>query len=111
MSRSTASGSLQQPALDTYDSSQAASTAAANSRTQPKEEAKERVRLSFEVSPQVNSLLEELANGLGITKSEAFRRAVVLMKVAADAYSQGKKLGIAEKDQRLSTEIVGLFGP
>jgi hypothetical protein len=70
---------------------------------------KARMRLSLDVSPQLNNLLEELSDELGITKSEVLRKAVVLMKVAVDAQRQGKKFGIAERNQPLTTEIVGIF--
>lgn len=95
-----------------------AEDAAASSQTgqdpsndiQPREaKEKARTRLSLEVSPQLNNLLEHLADQLGVTKSDVLRKAVVLMKVAVEANQQGKKMGIAEKDQPLSTEIVGLF--
>ena len=67
-----------------------------------------KIRLSLDISPEANSLLEELAEKIGTTKSEVLRKAIVLMEVAIEAKRQGKKFGIAERDQTLATEIVGL---
>ncbi|HEY4883765.1 MAG TPA: hypothetical protein VII08_09000 [Myxococcales bacterium] len=67
---------------------------------------KDRVRLSLDVSKELNEKLEDLADKIGGTKSEVLRRAIALMEVAVDARAAGKRLGIAEKGQPLSTEIV-----
>lgn len=67
-----------------------------------------KVRLSLDISVELNDLLEELAEKTGGTKSDVLRRAITLMEVAVEAKRQGKKFGIAEKDQPLATEIIGL---
>ncbi|MBD0373826.1 MAG: DNA-binding protein [Pyrinomonadaceae bacterium] len=77
------------------------------SRGSPKTE-KEKVRLSLDISTELNELLESLAAKTGGTKSDVLRKAIALMEVAVEAKRQGKKFGIAEKDQQLSTEIIGL---
>lgn len=69
---------------------------------------KEKVRLSLDISPELNSLLEEIASKTGGTKSDVLRKAIALMEVAVDGKRRGLKLGLAEKDQPLATEIVGL---
>ena len=69
---------------------------------------KEKVRLSLDISPELNSLLESLAAATGGTKSDVLRKAIALMEVAVDAKRRGLKLGLAEKDQTLTTEIIGL---
>ncbi len=79
----------------------------ATTRGSPKIE-KEKVRLSLDISPELNSLLEELAADIGGTKSEVLRKAIALMEVMVQAKKQGKKFGIAEKDQPLATEIIGI---
>jgi predicted transcriptional regulator len=68
----------------------------------------EKIRLSLEVSSQLNAKLEELAEKIHGTKSDVLRRAVVLMEVAVQAKEDGKKFGVAHKDQELATEIVGI---
>ena len=76
-------------------------------RGSPKNE-KEKVRLSLDISPELNALLESLATTTGGTKSDVLRKAIALMEVAVDAKRRGLKLGLAEKDQPLVTEIIGL---
>ncbi|MGB9182346.1 MAG: ribbon-helix-helix domain-containing protein [Pyrinomonadaceae bacterium] len=76
-------------------------------RGSPKNE-KEKIRLSLDISPELNALLEQLAAKTGGTKSDVLRKAIALMEVAVDAKRRGLKLGLAEKDQQLATEIIGL---
>jgi predicted transcriptional regulator len=66
------------------------------------------IRLSLEVSPEMNEKLEELADKLNGTKSDVLRKAISLVEVAVRAKEEGKKFGIAAPDQTLSTEIIGL---
>jgi predicted transcriptional regulator len=66
------------------------------------------VRLSLDVSPEAYETLEQLATKIGGTKSDVLRKAMALMVVVVEAKLQGKKFGIAEKDQPLATEIVGI---
>jgi predicted transcriptional regulator len=77
--------------------------------TQPKTK-KERatIRLSLDVSPEVNDVLEQLADAVHGTKSEVLRRSIALFALAVQAKQQGKKIGIVEKEQLVSSEIVGL---
>ena len=66
-----------------------------------------KIRLSLDVSPELNEKLEELAGELHGTKSEVLRKALALMDIAVRAKKEGRRFGIAEKDQPLATEIVG----
>jgi hypothetical protein len=70
----------------------------------------ERVRLSLEVSPEFNELLESLIEGTGSTnKSEVLRKAISLMGVAVEAKKSGEKLYISdEPPPGRSREIVGI---
>lgn len=67
---------------------------------------KERVRLSLDLSPELNELVEKLAAELDCTKSAVLRHGIKLMEIKARAQRNGKKFGIAEPDQPLITEIV-----
>jgi hypothetical protein len=67
-----------------------------------------KIRFSLDITPETNALLESMANSIGGTKSDVLRKGIALMQVAIEAKRQGKKFGIAEKDQPLATEIVGL---
>lgn len=72
------------------------------------EQEKNLVALSFFISPQWNDELNDLAAKIGGTKSDVFRKAIALLELAVDARDKGKKFGIAEIDQPLATEIVGI---
>lgn len=76
--------------------------------TDPPNQERNKVRLSLDISPELNDLLNDLAAKMGGTKSDVLRKAIALMEIAVDAKRQGKKFGIAEKDQPLATEIVGI---
>jgi predicted transcriptional regulator len=69
---------------------------------------KERIRLSLDVSPELNELIEDLAGRTDGTKSDVLRRAIALMDVAVRANESGKRVGVADTDQGLTTEFVGL---
>lgn len=69
---------------------------------------KERVRLSLDLSSELNELVEKLAAEMDCTKSAVLRHGIKLVELKARAQKQGKKFGIAEPDQPLITEIVGL---
>jgi len=67
-----------------------------------------KVRLTVDVSPELNETLDQLADNAHLTKSEILRRAIALMKVAAQAHEKGQKLALIDKDQQAMTEIVGI---
>jgi hypothetical protein len=74
----------------------------------------DKIRLSLDVSPELNNLLNELASKTGGTKSDVLRKAITLMDVAVDAAANGGKLTIVEPASRPgepehTKEIVGLF--
>jgi len=66
---------------------------------------KEMVHLNLDLSPELYRKLEEIAQKIGGNKSDVLRQAIALMRIAIAAKEQGKKFGIAEPDQPLSTEI------
>lgn len=73
-------------------------------------ETRDRVRLSLDVTPEMNELLEQLVLDLGASnKSEMLRKAIALMKVAAEAKKDGRKLYIADQPPPgASQEIIGI---
>ncbi len=73
-------------------------------------ETKDRVRLSVDVTPEVNAMLEALMPQLGATnKGEVLRKAIALIKVATDAKAEGHKLYIGDAPPPgASREIVGI---
>jgi predicted transcriptional regulator len=66
------------------------------------------VRMSLELSPDVNQTLDRLAERMHTSKSEVLRKAIGLIEVAVEAREQGKEFGIAEKGTPLQTRIIGL---
>lgn len=66
------------------------------------------VRLTVDVSQDLNALIEELARSSHTSKSEILRRSIALMDFAQKAKREGKKVGAARQDQELVTEVVGL---
>ncbi len=53
-------------------------------------------------------MLESIARDTGTTKTEVFRKAMALIDVTHKARKEGKRVGIAAKDQPLETEFYGL---
>jgi hypothetical protein len=77
---------------------------------------REKIRLSLDVSPELYSLLESLADRTDESKSDVLRKAIVLMDVAVNASQEGKRLLVTPSDSHASNsgqpvEIVGLFPP
>ncbi len=68
----------------------------------------EKVRLSLELSQDLNATLEELAKKNSVTKSELLRRAIALMEVAAEGKAFGQVFGLVDQEGRLVTRIVGV---
>lgn len=66
------------------------------------------VRISLDMSPEANDLLERLATENGTTKSQILRRAVALYHVAHEATLSGKSVGVFDKDRNVVTEFLGL---
>ena len=69
-----------------------------------------RIRLSLDVSQELNETLEKLAYESDTSKSELLRRAIALMELAVDAKGHGQKMGVFEKvaqEDRLVKEVVG----
>ena len=66
------------------------------------------VRVSLDMSPEANDLLESLASLHGTTKSQILRRSVALYHVASEANALGNRLAVVDKDKKVVSEIVGL---
>lgn len=67
-----------------------------------------KVRLTLDLSPELDELLQHLADTTGGTKSDVMRKSIVLMELAVEAKRAGKRFGVAHDDQSLAREIVGL---
>ncbi|MGL5794255.1 MAG: hypothetical protein ACRC06_07565 [Waterburya sp.] len=64
-------------------------------------------RVSFDVNEKFQKDFEELVETTNSSsKAEVFRRAIALLKIAAEAQAKGEKLMIADSDRNPLTEIV-----
>ena len=66
------------------------------------------VRLTLEVSKNLNNVIETLAQAADTDKGEILRRSINLMEFAYRESVEGKKVGSVSSDQPLDTEVVGL---
>lgn len=64
------------------------------------------VRLNLDLSPELNQIIEELANKIGTSKSEVLRQAITLMQIMVIAKEETKKLGVLEANQLIANEII-----
>ena len=67
----------------------------------------DKVRVSLDVSPELFAKLQAMAHDMRGTKSDVLRKALALLDVAIDARKRGKKIGIADSSDQLTTEIIG----
>ena len=67
------------------------------------------VRLSLEVSSELNELLERLVRETGSTKSDVLRKAIAPIDVAVEAKERGLRLYVSDQPPAgHSREIVGI---
>jgi len=69
----------------------------------------EKVRLSLQLSPELNSLLESIAEDSFSTKTDVIRQGLALIDIAHRAKREGKHIGLVKDPSKLDTEIVGLL--
>ena len=72
------------------------------------EEGMERVRVSLDISAELYEKLQAMARDIHGTKSDVLRKSLVLMDVALEARKNGKKIGLADRSDQLTTEIIGI---
>lgn len=76
--------------------------------TKPDARSKGDVRLSLIVSPELNDVLEDLAETSHSSKSEVLRKAIALFDVASAAKQKNQKIGILDQEDKVVKEIVGI---
>jgi hypothetical protein len=57
------------------------------------------------LSPEVDAEIDALAADLDGNRGDAILKAIALLRLAVDAWKEGKRVGIAGPDQPLETEI------
>jgi len=70
-------------------------------------------RMSVNLSPEMESLIEETSRREGITKAEVIRKAFALLQISETEKSKGRSIGIISEDKgshemRVVGKIVGL---
>lgn len=68
-----------------------------------------KIRLNLQVSEQLNSDLEQMAESTGSNRTEVIRQALALMKIAHQARREGRHLGLVSDPSKLDTELVGVL--
>jgi len=66
------------------------------------------IRLSLDVSPDLNEMLEKMANKSHSSKSDILRKSIALMEVAVTEKAKGNHLGVVNEDRKIIKDIVGL---
>lgn len=66
------------------------------------------VRLSLDVSPELNTILDQMAEKTCSSKSDVLRKSIALMEVAVQEKEKGNHLSIVNRDQKVIKEIIGL---
>ena len=65
-----------------------------------------KVRYTIDLTEEMEVEIENLALESGVAKSEIFRRAIGLLKVAHQAANDGKHVGVGRNKEALSREFV-----
>jgi predicted transcriptional regulator len=67
-----------------------------------------KVRLSLDVSSELNETLDAMAEQSHSSKSEILRKSIALMGVALQEKERGNHLSVVSSDQKIIKEIIGL---
>jgi predicted transcriptional regulator len=68
-----------------------------------------KIKLTLELSEDVNNTLEAIAEENSTTKSDILRKAIGLIKVANSEKKKGRELAVIDsKSEKVVTHIVGL---
>jgi Arc/MetJ-type ribon-helix-helix transcriptional regulator len=64
-------------------------------------------RMSVNLSPEMERLIEEKAQKDGITKAEVIRRAFALLQVSENEKKKGNSIGIISENEKHEMKVVG----
>lgn len=65
------------------------------------------VRLSLDVSSELNYVLESVAKATHSSKSDVLRKSIALLEIAVKEKKHGNHLGVFNEKQKIINEIVG----
>ncbi|MBN3947244.1 MAG: DNA-binding protein [Nostoc sp. NMS7] len=68
----------------------------------------QRIQINLDLSPELYQTLNNLTQHLNGDNAEVLIKAIALLEVAVKAKQKGKHIWIADDNQNLETEIVGI---
>ncbi|MFN6568054.1 DNA-binding protein [Dendronalium sp. ChiSLP03b] len=68
----------------------------------------ERIKINLDLSPELYETLNDIAQKINGDNAEVLLKAIALMEVAVEAKQTGKHIWIADENQNLETEVVGI---
>lgn len=71
----------------------------------PEVRAVKHIRLTFDVSLQLNATLLTTSLLLGVTKAEVLRRAITLMELAVEGKARGERIVLVDATGQITTRI------
>jgi hypothetical protein len=66
------------------------------------------VTLRLTITPELDGILEDMSEDLGLSKGRTIIKALELLQVALDARKEGKGIAIVDDDLNVEQEILGL---
>lgn len=64
-------------------------------------------RMSVNLSPEMELLIEETSKREGITKAEVIRKAFALLQIAESEKKRGRSIGVISEDSNHEMKVVG----
>ncbi len=68
----------------------------------------QRIQINLDLSPELYETLNNLAQKINGDNAEVLLKAIALMEVVSEAKQKGKHIWIADENQNLETEIIGI---
>ncbi|MEH2001421.1 DNA-binding protein [Nostoc sp.] len=68
----------------------------------------QRIQINLDLSPELYETLNNLAQQINGDNAEVLLKAIALLEVAVEAKQKGKYIWIADDNQNLETEIIGI---
>ncbi|KTC78733.1 hypothetical protein [Legionella cincinnatiensis] len=68
---------------------------------------KKNIRLSLDVSAELNNALDEIVKETHSTKSEVLRKSIALLEMAVREKKEGNHLGVFDGKNKIVKEIIG----
>jgi predicted transcriptional regulator len=68
----------------------------------------QRIQINLDLSPELYETLNHLAQQMNEENAEVLLKAIALLEIAVEAKQEGKHIWIADENQNIETEIVGI---